>query len=114
MTDREPANGSARDDAAIEATEHAQAKTEGVRPFDIRRVIGALFVLYGVVVLVAGIVDGADAKKKAAGIDINLWSGSAMLLLGIFFLVWMWLNPLARVTAADAEDADDGGRRADH
>jgi hypothetical protein len=108
MTDRESGSGSARDDSAIEATEHAQAEKEGVRPFDIRRVIGGLFVLYGVVVLIAGIVDGADAKKKAAGIDINLWSGAAMLLLGILFLVWMRLNPLARVTPSD-EDADDGG-----
>jgi hypothetical protein len=47
------------------------------RPFDIRRVIGGLFVLYGVVVMIAGIVDGDAAKKKAAGIDINLWTGLA-------------------------------------
>jgi xanthine/uracil/vitamin C permease (AzgA family) len=75
------------------------------RPFDIRRVIGGLFVLYGVVVMIAGIVDGDAAKKKAAGIDINLWTGLGMLLLGVFFLVWMRLNPLPPAPPADAAAA---------
>lgn len=64
------------------------------RLFDIRRVIGGLFVLYGALVFVAGLVDGAAAKKQAAGIDINLWTGLGMLMLGAFFLTWMLLRPL--------------------
>ena len=89
----------------IEKTEQAQESSSGARPFDIRRVIGGLFVLYGVVVLIAGIVDGADAKEQAAGIDINIWAGAAMLLLGVFFLVWMALNPLAAVAAKPGEQS---------
>ncbi len=64
------------------------------KPFDIRSVIGGLFVLYGVVVTIAGLIDGDDAKKKAADIDVNLWAGLAMLALGLGFLLWMRLNPL--------------------
>jgi hypothetical protein len=81
------------------------------RPFDIRLVIGGLFVLYGVVVFIAGIVDGEAAKKQAAGIDINLWTGLGMLLLGIFFLAWMRLNPL-EVPPPPEQDADTS--RPDH
>jgi hypothetical protein len=104
MTDRDP----------IEKSEQAQAASSSKRPFDIRKVIGGLFVLYGVVVLIAGIVDGEDAKKQAAGIDINLWAGAAMLLLGAFFLIWMALNPLAAV--AEPNEPEDGAaeRQGDH
>jgi hypothetical protein len=31
---------------------------------------------------------------KAAGININLWMGIAMLVLGVLFLVWWRLNPI--------------------
>jgi hypothetical protein len=89
----------------IEKTEKAQESAPEGRPFDIRQVIGGLFVFYGVVVLIAGIVDGAEAKEQAAGIDINLWAGAAMLLLGAFFLVWMRLNPLRAAGATPGEQA---------
>jgi hypothetical protein len=79
--------------------------TTAARLFDIRRIIGGLFVLYGVVVLGAGIVDGAAASDKAAGIDINVWTGLGMLALGAFFLIWMRLNP---VDASDSRDLDRG------
>jgi hypothetical protein len=85
------------------------------RPFDIRIVIGGLFVFYGVVVLIAGIVDGEAAKQKAGGIDINVWTGLGMLLLGTFFLVWMRLNPLPAAAPADDGDAPaEQGPTADH
>jgi hypothetical protein len=67
---------------------------KAARLFDIRRIIGGLFALYGVVLFVAGLFDGAAAKKQAADIDINVWAGLAMLALGLFFLGWMWLRPL--------------------
>ena len=85
------------------------------RPFDLRIVIGGLFVFYGVVVLIAGIVDGAAAKQKAGGIDINVWAGLGMLLLGTFFLVWMRLNPLPDAPPADGDQAPpEKARTADH
>ena len=95
-------------DREIEETEEAPSSS-AVRLFDIRRVIGGLFTLYGVLVLVAGIVDGSAASKKAAGIDINLWTGIAMLVFGLLMLLWMMLSPSA-VAAAHDDDTDEGRR----
>jgi hypothetical protein len=76
------------------------------KPFDIRRVIGALFAFYGLLVGGAGLFDGSAARAKAAGIDINLWAGLGMLAFGIGFLVWMRLNPVQPPPAPD-EPAED-------
>lgn len=82
-------------DAEPSSDDTAGDDASAARLFDIRRIIGGLFVLYGVAVTAAGIVDGAAAKKQAAGIDINLWTGLGMLALGLFFLAWMRLRPVA-------------------
>ena len=60
--------------------------------FDLRLIIGALFTLYGVVLIVAGIADGKKEIAKAGGIRINLWAGIGMLALGLLFLLWMRLT----------------------
>lgn len=100
------------DDASTPDTEISQKESSAARLFDIRRLIGGLFSVYGVVLLIAGFVDGAAAKKQAAGIDINIWTGLGMLLVGIFFLVWMWLNPVeAPDRDRDGSDADQQARR---
>ena len=43
--------------------------------FDIRRMIGGLFLLYGVILLALGIFGREAVKTKAAGINVNLWTG---------------------------------------
>ncbi|GAA0511223.1 hypothetical protein Ade02nite_45280 [Paractinoplanes deccanensis] len=63
------------------------------RLFDVRRVIGGLFVVYGVIVTLLGIFDSPEEIDKAEGVRINLWMGLAMLALGLFFLLWLRLNP---------------------
>ncbi|MFF3565660.1 hypothetical protein ACFYXS_37085 [Streptomyces sp. NPDC002574] len=63
------------------------------RLFDVRRVIGGLFVVYGVLVTIAGITASDADIAKAQGININLWAGIGMLLLGLAFLLWMRLSP---------------------
>jgi hypothetical protein len=65
------------------------------RIFDLRRIIGGLFVLYGVIVTIAGFTASDAAIRKAEGVNINLWTGLGMLLLGVFFLVWLKLRPAA-------------------
>ncbi|GAA2240889.1 hypothetical protein GCM10010145_03390 [Streptomyces ruber] len=64
------------------------------RLFDIRRIIGGLFVVYGVIVTIAGLFASDADLEKAQDVNINLWTGLAMLVLGLFFLGWMWLRPI--------------------
>jgi NADH:ubiquinone oxidoreductase subunit 6 (subunit J) len=63
--------------------------------FDIRRIIGALFVLYGVVLVVTGIVGSHEVKNKAAGINVDLWTGLGMLVVGVLMIVWALSRPVA-------------------
>lgn|SRR5690349_576744 len=65
------------------------------RIFDLRRIIGGLFVLYGVIVMIAGFTASDADIRKAQGVNINLWTGLGMLLLGVFFLLWLKLRPAA-------------------
>ncbi|MGW7079574.1 hypothetical protein [Streptomyces sp. NPDC054866] len=74
------------------------------RLFDIRRIIGGLFVVYGIIVTIAGISPSDADMKKAEDININLWTGLAMLALGLFFLAWLWLRPTPPPTEAPEED----------
>ncbi|MFI5757544.1 hypothetical protein [Streptomyces sp. NPDC051569] len=74
------------------------------RLFDVRRIIGGLFVLYGVIVTIAGITASDADLKKAQDININLWTGLGMLALGLFFLVWLKLRPTAPPTPAEQDE----------
>jgi hypothetical protein len=68
--------------------------TTASRLFDLRTIIGALFVLYGVILFVAGLFDSDAEIAKADGIRINMWIGLAMFVLGALFLLWVRLRPL--------------------
>ncbi|TGB06921.1 hypothetical protein [Streptomyces sp. MZ04] len=76
-----------------EVSELERKSATAARLFDIRRIIGGLFVVYGVIVTIAGISPSDADMDKAEGININLWTGLAMLALGLFFLGWLWLRP---------------------
>ncbi|MGY5134925.1 hypothetical protein ACWGJW_21425 [Streptomyces nigrescens] len=97
-----------------EVAELERESATAARLFDVRRIIGGLFVVYGVIVTIAGVMATDADLKKAQNININLWTGLGMLALGLFFLVWMKLRPAVPPTAeelADAEltDAGEGG-----
>lgn len=77
-----------------EVSELEKKSATAARLFDIRTIIGGLFVVYGVIVTIAGISPSDADLKKAEGVHINLWTGLAMLALGLFFLVWMKLRPV--------------------
>lgn len=62
--------------------------------FDLRTLIGGLFVLYGVLLTVVGLLDNDAEIAKADGIRINLWLGLAMFVVGALFLLWAFLRPL--------------------
>jgi hypothetical protein len=75
--------------------------------FDVRRVIGLLFVVYGVIVTLLGVFDNEEEIAKAQDIRINVWMGLAMLALGLFFLAWQWLRPPVPPTPEDLPDPGD-------
>ncbi|WP_282087996.1 hypothetical protein [Streptomyces tendae] len=87
-----------------EVSELETKSVTAARLFDIRRIIGGLFVIYGVIVTIAGFVASDDDIDKAQGVNINLWTGIGMLVLGLFFLVWLKLRPTAPPTPP-VEDA---------
>lgn len=75
----------------VEELERASATA--ARLFDVRRIIGGLFVVYGIIVTIAGITASPADLRKAQNININLWSGIGMLVLGALFLLWQQLSP---------------------
>ncbi|MEU4872931.1 hypothetical protein [Streptomyces sp. NPDC021608] len=97
-------------DVQREVTELEQKSATAARIFDLRRIIGGLFVVYGVIVTIAGITDSDAEIDKAQGININLWTGLGMLALGLFFLVWLKLRPVAPVTPTLPPEALEGDR----
>ena len=82
-------------DTGAEAPQSAAA-----RLFDLRTLIGGLFVLYGIMLTVAGFFTSPANLAKASHININLWMGIGMLILGVFFLLWWRLRPLQAPTPA--------------
>jgi hypothetical protein len=81
------------DDEQIPEEEAQEKVSAAARLFDVRRVIGGLFIVYGVIVTLLGIFDSEAEIQKAQGVRINLWMGIAMLALGAFMLLWLRLNP---------------------
>jgi hypothetical protein len=97
------------DDDQLAEGEDLEKVSAAARLFDVRRVIGGLFVVYGVIVTLLGIFDSSSEIDKAQGVRINLWMGLSMLALGGFFLLWLWLRP-TEIRPARESGADEGPR----
>jgi hypothetical protein len=67
--------------------------------FDLRRIIGGVFVLYGVLLTVLGLFDSQQEIDKAAGVNINLWAGLGMLVFGLLMITWALTRPLSEELA---------------
>ncbi len=76
-------------DSEVDEVEIAKAANR----FDIRRLIGALFILYGAILIVVGAVGSHHVKTKAAGINVDLWTGLAMLVFGALMVFWALARP---------------------
>jgi hypothetical protein len=72
--------------------------------FDVRRLIGGLFVIYGVILVILGLGASDASIEKSADMNVNLWSGLGMLVLGALFLAWAFMRPLSDAL----DDGDDG------
>ncbi|MGC0340119.1 hypothetical protein [Streptomyces sp. SLBN-8D4] len=97
-------HGYSEHDVQREVSELQAKSATAARIFDLRRIIGGLFVLYGIIVTIAGINPSDSSLDKSEGVNINLWTGLGMLLLGIFFLVWLKLKPVAPVQVEPPEE----------
>ena len=83
------------------------------RLFDLRAIISVLFLIYGAVLIVMGFVGTSDADiERAGGINLNLWSGIAMLIVGALFGIWVLMRPLKLPTPEEIAQAPDPGRPA--
>ena len=71
-------------------------QSAAARLFDLRVLIGGLFLVYGVMLTVAGFFTSSKDLAKASQININLWMGLGMLVIAVFFLAWRRLRPLRR------------------
>ncbi|MFJ4281771.1 hypothetical protein [Streptomyces massasporeus] len=94
-------------DLQREITDLQGKSATAARLFDIRRIIGGLFVVYGVIVTLAGLTASDADIDKAAGVNINLWTGLGMLLLGVFFLAWLKLRPAAPAPPGVEPESDE-------
>ena len=88
-----------------EITTDSGREMQAANLFDLRRIIGGLFLLYGLVLVVLGAFDSSAEVAKAAGVRINLWAGLGMIAFAAFMIGWSLVRPLGREMAqADAED----------
>ena len=102
------------DDELLAEGEELERRSAAARLFDVRRVIGALFLVYGVIVTLLGIFDDSAEIEKAQGVRINLWMGLAMLVLGGLFLLWQRLNPTKAPTREELAAAREDDRPPSH
>src|SRR3954463_13076194 len=72
--------------------------------FDLRRIIGGVFVVWGVLLTILGITESDAEIQKAAGININLFAGLGMLVFGLIFLAWAFTRPLGQELREASEE----------
>lgn len=94
-------------------SDEGQTQSASNRLFDLRELIFGLFVVFGAILVVAGIFDSQAEIDKAAGVRINLWAGIGMILLGLVFLAWRLWKPLRREDLVATDDDEGGGAPAD-
>ncbi|MCQ4080847.1 hypothetical protein NGB36_09590 [Streptomyces sp. RB6PN25] len=71
---------------------------------DLRSIIAALFGIYGVVLTTMGAAGTSKTElHKAAGWNVNLWCGIAMLAVTAIFTGWALLRPV-RLPTESAPD----------
>jgi hypothetical protein len=97
-------------DPLIEKTERQAA--EAANLFDLRRIIGAVFLVWGVLLVILGVTDSDAEIAKAADVNINLWAGLGMAALAAIFLVWAFTRPLGEELAEAGEHESPGGMSA--
>jgi hypothetical protein len=104
MIDKSPAG------RAGQPVDNDEPESAAAKLFDIRVLIGGLFTVYGVMLTIAGFLTTDAQRHKAGNININLWLGLGMLVLGAVFLAWQRLSPLRHESPTTDSSADGHGR----
>ena len=76
--------------------------------FDLRRIIGGVFTAWGVLLIILGLFESQEEIDKAAGLNINLYAGIGMLIVGLLFLLWAFSRPLGE----ELREAETGEHKA--
>ena len=72
--------------------------------FDIRNFIAMLIGIYGIILIIVGLVATSDLDlKRADNLNINLIAGIGMALVAAFFVIWARLRPV--VVPDEPDDA---------
>jgi len=100
-------------DPYIEQSERAEREArraaKAARLFDIRRLIGGLFLIYGVILVVLGLGESDASIEKSADINVNLYAGLGMLAVAVFFIAWGLLRPLGEDEESEQPGGGSGG-----
>jgi hypothetical protein len=76
--------------------------------FDMRNFIAGLIGLYGVVLVVYGLIGSSDRQlAKSDGMNINLWAGLGMVVVAACFILWARLRPVMVPADPDAPSPND-------
>jgi len=98
------------DDPLIAQSEQAELdahrSARAANLFDVRRFIGGLFLIYGLILTVLGIGASDADIEKAAGVNVNLWTGLAMLAVAAIFIAWALTRPLS----SELDEGEDDDR----
>jgi hypothetical protein len=104
------------DDPLIERTESRRSAAQAANLFDLRRIIGGVFLAWGVLLVILGVTESDAEIAKAADVNINLWAGLGMAALAALFLTWAFTRPLGEELreAGEGEPAGRPGAPAPH
>ncbi len=85
--------------------ERAEVETRKAGAFDIRTFIAMLIGLYGVVLVVMGLLGTSQRDlARAGGLNVNLWAGMGMVVVAGLFQIWAKLRPVIVPEDADARE----------
>jgi hypothetical protein len=86
-----------------ETTDGTEVRKAGA--FDIRSFIAALIGIYGIVLVIMGLIGpSAGQRAKASGININLWAGIGMVVVAALFQAWAMWRPVVVPVHPDETD----------
>jgi hypothetical protein len=85
-------------------SDDTQTTRRAANLFDLRRIIGGVFVVYGLLLTILGLFASDADIEKAADVNINLWAGLGMLVFGVLMITWALTRPLSEELGHSEED----------